>query len=119
MRKADLAAAGNNGNNNASNINATQQKEADNARDEIEFTYNIYPNPVESQLSFEFFIDKDATVSYELYTITGSLIYQQRPRKLHSGAYDDLIDMSRLIRGTYILRMQVNEKVYSEKIIKK
>jgi hypothetical protein len=119
LRKADLAAAGNNGNNNASNINATQQKEADNARDEIEFTYNIYPNPVESQLSFEFFIDKDATVSYELYTITGSLIYQQRPRKLHSGAYDDQIDMSRLIRGTYILRMQVNEKVYSEKIIKK
>ena len=115
-----MRAAGNNGNNNASNIQCnTARKKPNNARDEIEFTYNIYPNPVEANFRLSSLSIKNATVSYELYTITGSLIYQQRPRKLHSGAYDDLIDMSRLIRGTYILRMQVNEKVYSEKIIKK
>ena len=113
LRKSDLAASG------AGYGNNLQGENPDPARDQIEFTYNIYPNPVESRLSFEYFIAEDATVSYGLYNIMGSLIYQQRPRKLQSGAYDDQIDMSRCIRGEYILRMQVNEKVYSEKIIKK
>lgn len=106
------------GNTLVQNTN-TQNENASIATNTIEFTYNIYPNPVENQLTFEFLIDKDATVSYGLYNIMGSLIYQQRSRKLQAGAYDDQIDMSRLMRGEYILRMKVNEKVYGEKIIKK
>jgi hypothetical protein len=108
----DLSAEGNN------NIQKGKGAKT-NAIEESEFTYNIFPNPVETQLTFEFFISKDAMVSYELYNILGAMIYGKRPCKLSSGAYADQIEMNRCIKGEYILRMQVNKKVYSEKIIKR
>ncbi len=37
--------------------------------DNIEFTYNFYPNPVESQLNFEYYLSKDARVSFALHSI--------------------------------------------------
>lgn len=120
LRKSELIATGNGDNNdpgydNNSEINPMKNQ----LPDEIEFACNVYPNPVESQLTFEFYISKDATVSYALYNIAGTLLYMKRPHLLRSGAYGDLIDMGRLLRGQYILSIQVNGKRYSEKIIKR
>jgi len=119
LRKSELIATGNGDNNdpgydNNSEINPMKNQ----LPDEIEFACNVYPNPVESQLTFEFYISGDATVSYALYNIAGTLLYMKRPHLLRSGAYGDLIDMGRLLRGQYILSIQVNGKRYSEKIIK-
>lgn len=103
----------------AGNGNTTGNQGTATPADEIEITYNIYPNPVESHLTFEFYISRDARVSYSLYSITGMLLYHQPARGLQSGAYGDTIDMGRYLRGEYILHLQVNDKVYSEKILKK
>ncbi len=120
LRKSDLIATGNGNNNDPGYDNNSEiNQKKDQLPDEIEFACNVYPNPVESQLTFEFYISGDATVSYALYNIAGSLLYMKRPHQLRSGAYGDLIDMGRLLRGQYILSIQVNGKRYSEKIIKR
>jgi len=85
----------------------------------ITVTYNFFPNPVESQLALEIYISEEANVSYGLYSITGALVYQKRARLLPAGTHSERIDMGHCLRGEYILQLQVNEKKYSEKILKK
>lgn len=120
LRKSDLITTGNGDDNLPGYDNNSKTNQSQNQlKDEIEFACNVYPNPVESQLTFEFYLSKDASVTYALYNIAGSLLYLKRPHQLRSGAYSDLIDMGRLLRGQYILSIQVNGKRYSEKIIKR
>ena len=87
--------------------------------DNIEFTYNYYPNPVESQLNFEYYLSKDAKVSFGLYSISGFLVYRSPVKSLRTGTYSETIDMGYCSRGEYILTILVNNKPSSEKIIKK
>lgn len=120
LRNAPLADASGNPKAGMAERNHTPSGiEPEPTEEDIRFSYNIYPNPVESQLAFEFFLSQEATVSYALYGITGGLVYRKPPRKLPPDAYADTIDMSRLFRGEYILSIQADEKVYSEKILKK
>lgn len=87
--------------------------------DNMEFTYNYYPNPVESQLNFEYCLSKDAKVSFGLYSITGLMVYRSPVKSLRAGTYAETIDMGYYSRGEYILTIMVNNKPSSEKIIKK
>ena len=86
--------------------------------DEIQYRYNFYPNPVQTTLSFEYFISKAAIVSYDLFTLSGMLVYKTNPEKMQGGAHEHKIDVSQYSEGIYILQVRVNEKTYSEKIIK-
>ena len=90
----------------------------DTTMDEIQFRYNFYPNPVQTTLSFEYFISKAAIVSYDLFTLSGMLVYKTNPEKMQDGAHEHKIDVSQYSEGIYILQVRVNEKTYSEKIIK-
>ncbi len=99
--------------------NREQEKEKNPLLDELSFRYNFYPNPVHTTLFFDYFISKDAMVSYELYSLSGILALRTNPENVQSGAHEFQIDMSQYSAGTYILRMLVDKQVYSEKIIKK
>jgi len=86
---------------------------------DVEFTYNFYPNPVKTQLSVEYYISEDARVECGLYNTSGMLLYRSPKKTLQAGAYQDIIDMNRYSQGEYILRILVNDKAISERIIKK
>lgn len=87
--------------------------------DDIEFTYNYYPNPVESQLNFEYYLSKDAKVSFGLYSITGVMVYRSPIKSLGTGTHSETIDMGYCSRGEYVLTILVNNRPFSEKILKK
>ena len=84
---------------------------------DIEF--RLYPNPVQTVLTFEFHIPIDAKASYGLYNIGGIQLYRNAARNYHAGKHSETIEMNRFPRGTYILQLQVNDKMFSEKVIKK
>jgi hypothetical protein len=86
---------------------------------DIEFTYNFFPNPVQTQLSVEYYISESAKVECGLYNMNGVPLYHFRQKLLPAGAYEITIDMSGYSQGEYILRIQVNDKAVSERIIKK
>lgn len=87
--------------------------------DEMKFRYNYYPNPVQTSLTFEYYLSKSAELLFELYTLDGVLVYHTKPEKTQQGAHLQQIDMSRYPVGTYILSIRTNGETYSEKIIKK
>lgn len=86
---------------------------------DLKMRYNFYPNPVESMLTIELFISAGARVSYDLFTLSGLCIYKKDFGILAAGVHNYQIDLPHIPTGEYLLRMQVNENTYTEKIIKK
>lgn len=90
-----------------------------NPETEIKLSYNFYPNPVESQLTLEYYLESSTTVNVTIYSMEGKLIKNLPISKQDKGLHTQYIDCSNLAKGTYILRIQANEKVTSDKFIKR
>ena len=67
----------------------------------------IYPNPVDDYIH----INLDEQFQARLYSINGALLMDAKSKKT--------IDVSKFNTGIYILQIQVNDKLYSSKILKK
>lgn len=85
----------------------------------VKFSYNFYPNPVVAQLTLEYYLETPATVNITLYSMDGRLIKNLPASKQDKGFHSEYIDCNILVKGTYILRIEANGKVVSDKIIKK
>ena len=83
------------------------------------FAYNLYPNPVANDLYIEYLLEENATVNISLYDMGGKLIKSLPETIQHAGVYYETVDCTSLSTGNYILRLNVNEKVINEKILKK
>ena len=82
-------------------------------------SYNFYPNPVESMLTVEYYLEKPSSVTISLYNLEGRLIKTVVKPISSSGVYSEQIDCSSLAKGTYIISIGTGYKVYSDKVIKK
>jgi len=69
--------------------------------------FSYYPNPVEDYLH----INLDETFQAKVFSINGSLLVDVKNEKT--------IDISNFSSGTYILQIQIEDKIYSSKILKK
>ena len=85
----------------------------------MKLAYNFYPNPVQSQLTLEYYLESATTVNVTIYSMEGKLIKKQEIGKLDKGLHTEYIDCSNLAKGTYILRIEAGSEVMSDKIIKK
>ncbi|MBF0576008.1 T9SS type A sorting domain-containing protein, partial [Dysgonomonas sp. GY617] len=74
---------------------------------------------VESQLTLEYYLENTTTVNISLYSMDGKLVKNQSIGKLDKGIHTEYMDCSSLVKGTYILRIEANNKSTSDKIIKK
>ena len=83
-------------------------------------TYNFYPNPVETTLHIEYYLDMQTPVTINLYALDGRLAKTITKPIQQTGLYYEQIDCTGLSQGTYILRIQTNTNtITSDKIIKK
>lgn len=90
-----------------------------NPKTEIKLSYNFYPNPVESLLTLEYYLETLTTVNVTIYSMEGKLIRSLAIGRKDKGLHTEYIDCSNLNKGTYLLRIQTNDKVTSDKFIKK
>ncbi len=90
-----------------------------NPETEIKLSYNFYPNPVESQLTIEYYLESATAVNVTIYSMEGKLIKKQEIGKLDKGLHTQYIDCSNLAKGTYILRIEAENKATSDKFIKR
>lgn len=86
---------------------------------EIKLSYNFYPNPVESQLTIEYYLESLVSINISLYSMDGKLVKNQSVGKQDKGLHTEYLDCSNLAKGTYILRIGVGSQLISNKIIKK
>ena len=103
--------------------NLDHNKEIDNPitnpETEIKLSYNFYPNPVESQLTLEYYLESLTTVNVTIYSMEGKLIKSLAIDRKDKGLHTEYIDCSNLNKGTYILRIDALSKVTSDKFIKR
>lgn len=87
--------------------------------DDLNFTYNFYPNPVVNTLTIEYYLERNTDVNISILNISGQLIKTlNKPRQV-SGIHIEQIDFSTYTSGTYIISISTGKNVYSNKIIKR
>lgn len=90
-----------------------------NTENGVKLSYNFYPNPVESQLTIDYYLENSTAVNIYIYSLDGKLVKNISMGNQDKGLHTEYVDFSTLSKGTYILRIQINDKITSDKIIKK
>jgi len=87
--------------------------------DSPEFTYKIYPNPVKNEVYLNYDIPVNSNVKINILNLAGNKVKNVLTSKQESGSYSVSANIEGFANGAYILEMQVNDKVYTEIIVKK
>lgn len=77
-----------------------------------------FPNPFTSYFISEFFIDKKASVEIVISSINGAVISNKSLGILETGYYKIPLSSKNYARGTYLISVKVNSKIYTNKIVK-
>ncbi len=79
--------------------------------------FTAYPNPVQDVLNVKIMAALSQNTSIELYDITGRKQKVQQ-LSLHPGEQDIQVDMSKLVKGTYTLKLMIGNRVMTQLINK-
>lgn len=101
------------------NMKHNKQLPTDKPVIDIKLSYNFYPNPVESQLTLDYYLESPANLQVMLFSLDGRLVNQLPLGKQDKGLHTEYIDCSSLAKGTYILNIIVNDQVIGNKLMKK
>ncbi len=80
--------------------------------------FEVYPNPVSSQLTVEFGLIESTKVNFEILNTLGQVVYRDAPGNLASGEHRINLDMSRLQAGIYFVNLHTEYGLTSKRIIK-
>ena len=81
-------------------------------------SYQIYPNPISTNLNIGYTMKVDNPITIQLFSLEGNLVKQVKKDWLTKGDYQESINCSNLNQGNYILRITINNSFVNEKIIK-
>ncbi len=86
-----------------------------------DLTYNVYPNPVQTNLEIEIYLPIPAqTIRVQLTDRQGRIVMEENWGSKPAGIFTKQIFMGQYIRGEYILNIQLDESfMISEKILKR
>lgn len=79
----------------------------------------IYPNPVSETANVSFTLQHQADVVVSVYNLSGMLVKEYRPGRLHSGLHEVSVDCSEMTTGGYVVMVRAGNKVFSNKFIVK
>jgi len=79
----------------------------------------LYPNPTTGILSIALFTEGQTAVEFQLYSVTGELLKNDRMGMFGAGQHHFTIDISDLNQGVYFAKVILNEKAETFKVIKK
>ena len=80
---------------------------------------HAYPNPFSSIVNIDFELKNDATVSTQVLTLDGKMVYTKPIVKLLKGAYTIPLSLNELSSGSYIVKLLSNNTSKVTMIIKK
>ncbi|MDX9697122.1 MAG: T9SS type A sorting domain-containing protein, partial [Bacteroidales bacterium] len=78
----------------------------------------VFPNPFSDYIDLIIKIDNSDSAIVQLYTLTGELVYQKTESIEAENSYIKIDSLQKLTNGTYILRIILNNSVYTIPIIK-
>jgi hypothetical protein len=83
-------------------------------------TFSISPNPFEDQIQIRYSLPQKMTVRIDLYNTLGNKLATILPSQVQNGdqTISSYIAPYTQKEGTYFLKLQFDDKIYTEKIIK-
>ena len=81
------------------------------------FEFKTYPNPSEGLVNVEWNDKNDENVNAQLYDISGKLVLEETLNVDNVFKNKKTLDLSQLNGGSYILKIEANEKIGTKKII--
>jgi len=78
---------------------------------------SVFPNPVQSQLNVQLTLTQSMDVNITVMNVTGQVIRQNQYQMIN-GQNDVVIPTSDLPSGVYMLRLETNDGVVTEKFVK-
>lgn len=81
-----------------------------------DYLVKAYPNPVKSELNVKFNTLNNTFIKLSLYNSVGKAVYKKKKIDFN-GTQSDIIDVSTLERGIYILNVTFGDKQESNKIL--
>ena len=76
---------------------------------------SVYPNPTNGILNLEMMGVNPSEYQIKITNILGEIIYVST--KNISGIYNDVIDLSSFVKGTYVIQIKNKESVFTDKIV--
>jgi hypothetical protein len=90
---------------------------AENPQEETEGTlFTIYPNPTNDKLTVEYNLTKDSEITFGIMDMTGKTL-QNRTIDGKAGTHSFVMDVSKIIEGSYILRGIADDKSQAKKFV--
>lgn len=84
---------------------------------DLDFTYDIYPNPSSDVANIRLNLDKSFNVSYGLKNSLGQTVFQAPATQMNSGVAELSIPTSSLSNGIYFVNLQVGARNINARIV--
>ena len=81
------------------------------------FEMSIYPNPVVSEATINFNVEATASVSYQIYDLTGRMVQNATLGNYGQGSHSVNFNVNGLTSGSYIVRVQAGSATSTAKIL--
>ncbi|WP_062059825.1 Ig-like domain-containing protein [Aquimarina longa] len=81
-------------------------------------SFNIFPNPVETTANFRFSLHEETSVTLEIYNVIGNKIKVLIDKNLESGMHQYQWDTNTFPKGMYFVKLEINGKTRTQKVIK-
>jgi Secretion system C-terminal sorting domain len=78
--------------------------------------FTIYPNPTNDKLTVEYSLTKDSEIGFGIVDMTGKTL-QNRTIDGKAGTHSFVMDVSKIIEGSYILRGIADDKSQAKKFV--
>ncbi len=78
---------------------------------------NVFPNPVQNQLNVKLTLTQGMDVNVSVMSVTGQVLVNEQ-HQMYSGQNEVIIPTSELPTGVYMLRLETNDGVVTEKFVK-
>ena len=78
---------------------------------------SIYPNPVVSEATIKFNVEATATVSYQIYDLSGRMVQNATLGNYGQGSHSVNFNVDGLSNGTYIVKVQAGSVTNTAKIL--
>ncbi len=83
-----------------------------------EFVWNIYPNPVVNEGWMQVQLPKTAKVAVQVVSTNGTILNMIDKGTLQAGTYSIPLNLANAAKGSYIVRLMVDNKTYTKTILK-
>lgn len=78
---------------------------------------SLYPNPADDHLNIVYSLDESSRVQIDILSIDGRNVLQVQPGQIQQGTREVHADLSRLAAGTYLVQVQIDDVLHTERIL--